>query len=519
MRFGRHVFISYAHIDNAQGASPGWVDRLHGKLDQVLSTRLGRQALIWRDQKLAGNDVFADQIVQQLPDCAVLVSVVSPRYVASEWCLREAHTYCEVASAPPGLVVDNKSRVFKVIKGPPPSQDPLPAPMRDTLGFDFYVHSKDGQTESRDTDDPVYELDACYSVDLEKKFNVAVARLAWDITQTLDRLAQAEADQGLPAAAVAAANAAAAHGKPTVYLAECGYDRRQDREALRSELAMRGYPVLPDRPLPQDEAACVEQVAAMLARSALVVQLVGAAPGAVPDGPAQQSVVLLQNALAVRQAHVAALPRVLSVPAGTASTDPAHQAFIDALHRDSQAQFGADLITADLEAVKAAVRSALARIEAPPPAPPEQPLAAGAATVYVIFDEPDRKATVPLRKALAAAGLNLQTPVFDGDAAEVRRANQDRLTQCDAVLVFYGVGTEAWHASVESDLRRAGALRGARPAPLTFTWLAGPDSAAKADAVDMEEPGLIDGRAGFDAALLAPLIGALQGEPGGGGHA
>lgn len=518
MRFGRHVFISYAHIDNAQGASPGWVDRLHGKLDQVLSTRLGRQALIWRDRKLTGNDVFAQEIVQQLPDCAVLVSVVSPRYVASDWCLREANTYCDAAQAPPGLVVDNKSRLFKVIKGPPPSQATLPAPMRDTLGFDFYVHSKDGQTESRDTDDPVYELDACYSLDLEKKFNVAVARLAWDITQTLDRLDQAEAEQDLPAAAVAAANAAAANSKPTVYLAECGYDRREDREALRSELAMRGYPVLPDRPLPQDEAACREQVATMLARSKLVVQLVGAAPGAVPDGPAQQSVVLLQNALAVRQAHVAALPRLLSVPAGTSCSDPSHQAFIDALHRDSEAQFGADLVTADLEAVKAAMRAALARIEAPAPAPPEQPLANGAATVYVIFDEPERKATVPLRKALAARGLNLQTPVFDGDAAEVRRANQDGLTQCDAVLVFYGGGTEAWRASVESDLRRAGALRGARPPPQVFTWLAGPDSAAKADAVDMEEPGLIDGRSGFDEALLAPLF-ALMHSPQGDGHA
>ncbi len=509
MRFGKHVFISYAHIDNAQGASPGWVDRFHGKLDQVLSTRIGRSAEIWRDRKLRGNDVFAQEIVSQLPDTAVLVSVVSPRYVASEWCLREAATFCEVAQAPPGLVVDNKSRAFKIIKGPPESQDPLPAPLRDTLGFDFYVHSRDGQSESGDTNDPVYELDACYSADLEKKFNVAVARLAWDIAQTLRRIDAAETDPAPPTAAGAATAApgdAAAPVKPTVYLAQCGYDRREDREALRSELAMRGYPVLPDKPLPQEEAAYRTEVAALLARSALAVQLVGRASGAVPDGPGKASVVMLQNALAVRQAHAGGLRRVVSLPAGTASDEPLQQAFIDALHGDSETQFGADLITADLEAVKAAMFAALARIEAPPSPPAPVETTAGARIVYAVFDERDRKATVPLRKALAAAGVTVQTPVFEGDAAEVRRANQERLTQCDAVLVYYGGGTEAWKASVDSDLRRAAALRPGRPLAAVFTWLAEPATAAKADLVDMAEPDLLDGRAGFADALVEPLL-------------
>src|SRR5215467_7419774 len=82
MRFGKHVFISFAHMDNqSASASPGWVTHFHASLDRILSTRLGRKAEIWRDEKLRGNDVFADEIVNQLPDAAVLVSVVSPRYV------------------------------------------------------------------------------------------------------------------------------------------------------------------------------------------------------------------------------------------------------------------------------------------------------------------------------------------------------------------------------------------------------------------------------------------------------
>lgn len=509
MRFGKHVFISFAHIDN-HGASPGWISRFHGSLDRILSMRLGRKAEIWRDEKLRGNDVFADEIVSHLPDAAVLVSVVSPRYVLSEWCLREAATFCEVGQRPPGLVIGNKSRVFKVILMPPDSQDPLPAPMRDTLGFDFYVRVKPDMSESHDEQDPVLELDPCYSADLERKFNAAVARLAWDIAQTLRHL---EAPAATAAPIPASVPQASAPGRPGVYLAECGYDRREDREALRSELAMRGYPVLPDRPLPQDEAEYRAEVARLLERCALAIHLVGSRYGAVPDGLGKDSVVVIQNDLAVQRARSAGLLRVVSLPAGTRSDDARQQAFIEAMHRVADAQFGADLITADRESVKSAVRAALARIEAPPPAAPAGP--EGAATLYVIFDERDRKATVPLRRSLTARGLAVQTPVFEGDAAEVRRANQERLTQCDAVLVFYGSGTEAWKASVDSEVRKAAALRPGRPLRAVFTWLGEPATGAKADAIDMAEPDLIDGLRGFSEPLVEPIVTALRG--GGGG--
>ena len=40
--------------------------------------------MIWRDPKLQGNDYFSDKLVGTLPKAAVLVSIVSPRYVKSE---------------------------------------------------------------------------------------------------------------------------------------------------------------------------------------------------------------------------------------------------------------------------------------------------------------------------------------------------------------------------------------------------------------------------------------------------
>ena len=146
MKFGKHLFISYAHLDNQPVAENdvGWVSRFHRSLDAILSMRLGCKAEIWRDERLQGNDVFAQEIVSQFPETAALVAVVSPRYVQSEWCLREARSFCESALKSGGVTVGNQSRIFKVITLPVESQDPLPAPMRDTLGFDFYVREPNG---------------------------------------------------------------------------------------------------------------------------------------------------------------------------------------------------------------------------------------------------------------------------------------------------------------------------------------------------------------------------------------
>lgn len=86
-----HVFISYAHIDNLP-LSPehqGWISRFHQTFSVFLSQRMGGQAQIWRDQKLQGNDIFSDEIVNQFSETALFISIISPRYVRSDWCKRK----------------------------------------------------------------------------------------------------------------------------------------------------------------------------------------------------------------------------------------------------------------------------------------------------------------------------------------------------------------------------------------------------------------------------------------------
>ena len=90
MNFEQNLFISYTHIDNQPltDGEKGWITRFHLTLNALLSMRLGRDAKIWRDEKLCGNDVFSDEIVARFKQSAVLVSIVSSRYLNSEWCTR-----------------------------------------------------------------------------------------------------------------------------------------------------------------------------------------------------------------------------------------------------------------------------------------------------------------------------------------------------------------------------------------------------------------------------------------------
>lgn len=497
MEFEKHLFISYAHLDNQPltEQQQGWISRFHATLSALLSMRIGRKAEIWRDSKLQGNDVFADEIVQQFPKTALLVSVLTPRYVESDWCTKEVREFCKTAESSGGLVVENKSRVFKIIKTPVESEEQLPPVMKDALGYPFYIFD-DEQT-------PI-ELDPSYGDDLAQKYNLKMAKLAWDIAQLIRKLETRAVPISKPATA-------ASSSKPAIYLAECSSDRRDARDALEAELRLHGYTVLPEQQLSREEVEYIAQVERLLAQCKLSVHLVGTSYGAVPDGSSEKSVVVLQNEIAIERCKKGGLQRVIWLPVGTESKSAQQQKFISALHADADAQFGADLITGDLENLKGAVHAALKKLENPAPQKVEAERGEESdKLVYLICDERDRKATIPVRKYLKGQGIEVEIPLFDGDAAAVHKANHDLLVQCDGVILFYGAGEEAWKRTVETDLRKIKADRGGRPLSVNFTYLADPATDEKNDLIDLEEPDLINGLQGFSEAAMEPFIKALR---------
>ena len=502
MSYEHDLFISYAHIDNQPltAEQQGWVTRFHATLAAQLSMRLGSVAHIWRDDKLRGNDVFTDEIVQQFGRTALLVSVLTPRYLASDWCRRELAAFCDEAARSGGLAPGNKARVFKVVKTPVDDQTTLPQQVRDTKGYEFFT----------DCDGAPLELDPAYGVRFSEAYFRMVGILAWELAQQLKTL---QADPGQ-----AANDAPAVEAGPAVYLAECTADRREARAALEAELKLHGLRVLPDRPLPRDdEARYVADSAGMLARCALSIHLVGSVYGAVPDGQGDKSISVLQNELAARQCRErqpSQFTRLIWLPEGTTSTQPQQQAFLRSLLEDDEAQFGADLLTGDIEQLKAAMHATLKKLAKP--APPVATVAVaggGAPWIYLLCDERDRKASVPLRRWLRDQGIAVALPAFEGGATAVREANEQQVAGCDALLLFYGAGDEAWKRTTDSELLKRRGQRAGPPVPL-FTWLAEPATPDKDDLADLADAGLIDARKGFDGGLLQPLVAALAGRRG-----
>jgi hypothetical protein len=494
--FEKHLFISYAHIDN-QPLTPeqkGWISRFHATLEALLSMRLGQAAKIWRDDKLKGNDVFAAEIVDQFNQTAVLVSVLTPRYLNSDWCTREVREFCERAEKSGGVIVDKKARVFKVLKAPVDTQESLPAVVKDVLGYEFFT-VEDGAP---------LELDPVYGEKFAQDYNRKVGKLAWDVAQLLKKL-EAGGDAGKQR------DDPDGTTRATIYLAECSYDRRNAREALEADLRRHGYTVLPDQQLPQDQGEYVAAVERLLARCQLAVHLVGTGYGAVPDGPSQKSAVVLQNELAVRRSKSSALRRVIWLPEGTHSDQPPQQAFIHDLHHDADAQFGADLITGDFEALKTSIHATLRKLERPEAGQPADETAAGDTDkiIYLICDEKDRKATVPVRKYFRDHAFEVLLPTFAGDATAVREAHQRLMASCDAVVLFYGAGDEAWKRTIDHDLKKMAGYRAGKPVLARCTYLAAPKTTDKEDLIDMGEPDLIDGLDAFSEAGMETFVRAM----------
>ncbi len=504
MSFDKHLFISYAHIDN-EPVTPeqqGWITRFHASLEALLSMRLGGHAEIWRDDKLKGNDVFADEIVEQFPETAALVSVLSPRYLNSEWCTREAVEFCNVAIQSGGVIVENKARVFKVIKTPVDSQETLPDVMRDVLGYEFYIFE----------DETPLELDPAYGEKYAQDYNRKVGKLAWDVAQLLKKLQEARDELEAKTGQADQGDDESATTNPTVYLAECTRDQKEAREMLEAELRVHGYNVLPSQRLHNDEEEeYLPEVEGLLTHCQLSIHLVGERYGVVPGGPSQKSIGELQNQLAAEQSKRGNLQRIIWLPEGTVSDQAPQKAFIEALHQDAEAQFGADLITGDLEDLKTAIHATLKKIQQPEtPKPAEQDAAAaGTKLVYLICDEKDRKATVPVRKFCKQQGVDVSLPAFEGDATEVRAANQKLMASCDAVILFYGAGDEAWKRTLDNELKKMPGYRGGKPLLASYTYLADPKTSDKEDLIDMEEPNLIDCLDGFSEDKMAAFIQAM----------
>src|SRR5215469_14211529 len=117
------VFISYAHLDNQDG----WVTDVKSKLASRLTSDLAGEPEIWFDaDRLRTGDIFKQEIRDKLSNTLMLVAIISPSFLKSQFCIEEEL----------GWFLDNGGReVMQLCKVPlaPDMSPPLPEAQYETL--------------------------------------------------------------------------------------------------------------------------------------------------------------------------------------------------------------------------------------------------------------------------------------------------------------------------------------------------------------------------------------------------
>jgi hypothetical protein len=457
------LFVSYAHIDDQAltEGEKGWISTFHRALEVRLGQILGKTPRIFRDPKLQGNDYFADRLVETLPRTAALVSVVSPRYIRSDWCRRELEEFCRASERTGGMRVADKARVFKVVKTPVPL-DQHPSELQELLGYDFFV-IEGGTGRPR-------ELSHLSEPEMQRRYWARLDDLAHDISELL---------QILETGAAPATPAGEPGSKGTIWLAETSFDLQERRDTVKRELLGHGYAVLPDRPLPLLGPECESLVREQLARCRMSIHMVGRNYGIVPEG-VTRSVVELQNELAIERGAAGGFSRLIWMPPGLELEDERQRRFVAHLQTDVRLEAGVDLLEAPLEELK----TVLYRRLAPPPEPPARARDGstgedGPGRIYLLCDQRDLDRTPVLEDYLFERGFEVVLPVFEGDEAQVRRDHEESLALSDAVLLYYGEGNELWLRQKLRELQKCAAYGRSRPLQAKAVYVAPPDTLQK----------------------------------------
>src|SRR5215813_82382 len=317
--YNNDVFISYSHIDNQSFGDPGggWVDIFHEHLQNFVNVHVGRRTKVWRDRRLTGAEIFSDEIEQQLRSSAVLVSVISPGYLQSEWCNRELVGFTKAAQDRGTLRVGNLQRVVKVLRLPV-ERSLLPPLLDDVLGGQFYrVDPASGRARDLLLDSSADALRV-------------LRGLVDDVAQDLSRLLGSMATLGratLPSPPASDAD--------TVFLAWTTGDLSEEREKLRRELEARNYRVVPTGAPPLDATGVGARVLAALREAKVAIHLIGALYGFVPEGEAR-SIIELQSDERLYQASNSGAARIFWLAPNAPPQDPRLRAFVDRLQQSPQ---------------------------------------------------------------------------------------------------------------------------------------------------------------------------------------
>ncbi len=475
--------MSYAHIDDESliENQKGWVTDFHRALEIRLAQLLGRRPVIWRDPKLQGNDIFDKQIVDQFANVAIMISILTPRYIKSEWCLRELNEFYRACEQNVGFTINNKARVFKIIKTPV-RIELHPEIVRNLLGYEFYcVDPVNGR---------VKEFSHVFGQQIEKIYWEKLNDLANDICsflEDLDKCKPLTSPDKFKASSLSTSSflqqVNGSFGKEQnrkkIFLAESTYDTQEFRDSIKRELQDNGYHIYPDRQLPLLAPLLLEDIQEFMKGTDLSIHLVGKNYGVIPEGTSK-SIVEIQNDIGSAYSASRTMPRLIWIPEGGEPMDERQLTFIDKLNAGKEGITGADLVKGSLEDFKIIVKDKLKVMEEKEKkSEPQNTAVADAKLIYLICDLLDIEDIKPLEDFLFDNNYEVVTPIFEGDETQIREDHIENLKACAASIIFFGNANELWLRSKMRDFLKINGYGRPKPLLVKAVYLAAPLSAAK----------------------------------------
>jgi hypothetical protein len=500
------IFVSYAHVDNKPFDNPqGWVDSFVKRLSLRLEQLIGNEPAVWRDTRLQGNEYFAGSIGDGISSTLLLLSVISPRYVNSDWCRGELKEFCRRAEQTGGGGAGNLSRVFKVVKTHVDEAE-MPEELRGLLGYHFYDFDERGRAREFRPDDPPNKDQRYWDRLEDLALDIVKALKSFGGSTTRDARRSEEADTDADSMPL----------EKKVYLAETTADVTPERDRIRRELQQRGYYVLPDRELPRSASEFEQKVSEHLSRCALSVQLVGSTYGLIPEGEEERSIIRMQEELAARRASDdPTFSRLIWMPPGLEPQGNRHRAFVEALHTSLGA--GAELLQTSVEDLKLRVVEKLTqRAEAPAKQQSGNgDEASGPRAVYLICDNRDVGDVTPIEDYLFDQGFEVINSAVVSEGDDAAQSHRESLLNCDAALIYYGNANQMWLRSKLWDLQKARGWGRTSPLSAKAVYVSAPQTTDKQRFRTHEVPLVIQNFEGFSPDALRPFVEAVRSGEGG----
>lgn len=414
MSYKYDVFVSYARVNDTTNWVSTFAQKLGGKLQEKLP---GGSARVFLDVGEVGIGPLKPAFRDAVSSSAILLIVMSNRWLEREWCQEELAAFIDAAGGPSSAL----ERIV-LVRIENVKQDRLPVELRNCRQHEFFtIH-------------PTRKITLTYGSpefpDLESQYWLSLLELVGDeerpgLVTRLVELNRRRANGQI-------AQQAGAKELPVIVLANSTPDLNRDRNTLKRHLEDKGFRVEPTGTYYHAPPNFDKDFRQLLAQSVLFIQIVGPfrfeATEAFPDG---YEFWQLEQAREVKGGDILRWRRPDLLPEEI--DDEGHREFV----------FADDVTQCDLEEFKVILDDKLREIDSRRPRPAGQ---AGDRIILVNAAASDNKIAegVGIKVEDLSLEMNLGSIYADVVGEGSSLFDVAKNNPCDGLMIVYGECEDKW---------------------------------------------------------------------------